>query len=93
MKLKLRALSARILTRLQKIDFRVGIWLLAGAGMCYIISFAQMSLPNISVVWKGILWTCFFGLAKTLQYTAMAVLGTDGISRLKKRFRRNRKKN
>jgi phosphoglycolate phosphatase len=33
---------------------------------------------------KGVLWFIFFGLAKTFQYSGLAVLGTAGIARIKK---------
>lgn len=38
---------------------------------------------DISYSLKGILWVIFFGLAKTFQYTGLAILGVDGIKRLK----------
>ena len=57
--------------------------------ICYILSFAQILLP-ISAVAKGVLWTIFFGLAKTFQYSGIAVLGVDGIKKLKQRW--NKKK-
>lgn len=41
-----------------------------------------MLLP-ISVTAKGIIWFIFFGLAKTLQYTAILILGAAGVARLK----------
>jgi phosphoglycolate phosphatase len=49
------------------------------------MSFLQMLLP-LSVTAKGVLWTIFFGLAKTAQYTALAILGTSGYQRLKRIF-------
>lgn len=71
------------------LSFRTGVIV---AGMCaasYIISFAQMMLP-ISVTAKGVLWTVFFGLAKALQYTALLILGSTGIARLKMAFQRRK---
>ena len=47
-----------------------------------IVSFAQMFLP-ISVATKGVLWVVFFGLAKTFQYSALVVLGAEGLKRVK----------
>lgn len=35
---------------------------------------------------ERVLWTIFFGLAKTAQYTALAILGTSGYQRLKRIF-------
>lgn len=52
-----------------------------------ITSFAQAILP-ISVAAKGILWAAFFGLAKALQYSGLAILGVDGYKRLKAKLKR-----
>ena len=41
-----------------------------------------MLLP-ISAVAKGVLWAIFFGLAKTFQYSGIAVLGAEGLKRVK----------
>lgn len=57
---------------------------------CYIVSFAQMLLP-ISATMKAVLWTIFFGLAKTFQYTALFILGVTGLERIKTMFKRNNK--
>ena len=38
---------------------------------------------DISYTLKGILWVVFFGLAKTFQYSGLAIIGVDGIKRLK----------
>jgi len=32
---------------------------------------------------KGVLWTVFFGLAKTFQYTALIILRTAGLAHAK----------
>ena len=45
-------------------------------------SFAQMALP-ISVALKGTLWVILFGLAKATQYTALLILGKEGVRRLR----------
>jgi hypothetical protein len=53
----------------------------------YSLSFLQMLLP-ISAVTKGILWFIFFGLAKTAQYTALLILGKEGIRSLFRKLKR-----
>ncbi len=68
---------------LSKLSFRTGVILIIICVICYIISFAQMLLP-ISATAKGIFWFVFFGLAKTFQYAGIAVLGVDGVKRIKK---------
>lgn len=71
---------------LSSLSFRTGAII---GGMCilfYICSFAQMLLP-ISASAKGILWIVLYGLAKTTQYTALIILGKEGISRLRKVFK------
>lgn len=67
---------------LSRLSFRTGIILVIACVVCYIVSFAQMLLP-ISVTAKGILWVVFFGLAKTFQYSALLVLGAEGLKRVK----------
>lgn len=67
---------------LQRLSFRTGMIVLLSCIPCYILSFAQMALP-ISTSAKGILWFILFGLAKTLQYGGLTILGTEGMKRLK----------
>ena len=67
---------------LSRLSFRTGVVLVLLCVICYIVSFAQMLLP-ISVAAKGVLWVVFFGLAKTFQYSALAVLGVEGVKRVK----------
>lgn len=74
---------------LSKLSFRTGIVLIIACVICYIVSFAQMLLP-ISVTAKGVLWVVFFGLAKTFQYSALAVLGVEGVKHIKQWWK-NRK--
>lgn len=71
---------------LGKLSFRTGIIVAALCVICYIVSFAQMLLPMSATV-KGVLWTVFFGLAKTFQYTAILILGTAGVTRVKAMFK------
>ena len=73
---------------LGKLTFRTGV--IAGllCVLCYLISFAQMLLP-FSLTVKGVLWFVFFGLAKTFQYSALLILGKEGISRIRSLFRNN----
>lgn len=68
------------------LSFRTGVVVLALCLLCYAVSFAQMLLP-ISVTAKGVLWTVFFGLAKTFQYTALLILGKEGLTRVRQFFR------
>lgn len=70
------------------LGFRTGLWVLGACVVFYILSFAQMALP-ITVAWKGGLWVLFFGLAKAAQYSALLILGKEGILRIKRYWRRN----
>ena len=75
-------MSTNLKAWLARLSFRTGVIVL---GMCipfYIISFAQMALP-ISVSAKSVLWIVFFGLAKTAQYGGLAILGSEGVRRIK----------
>ncbi len=71
------------------LSFRTGLYVLAVCVFCYAISFAQMLLP-ISIEAKGILWFIFFGLAKTAQYSALLILGKEGVSRLRAYFKQKK---
>lgn len=75
---------------LGRLSFRTGVIILALCVPCYILSFAQMALP-ISATAKGVLWFVLFGLAKTTQYTGLAIIGVEGWQMLKSRFLKNRK--
>ena len=80
---KIKNIFEKVKAWLAGLSFRTGIILIIVCVVCYVISFAQMLLP-ISVATKGVLWVIFFGLAKTFQYSGLAVLGTAGIARIKK---------
>lgn len=71
---------------LQGLSFQAGLIVALCCIVFYIISFAQMLLP-ISAVAKGVLWTVFFGLAKTAQYSALLILGKAGVERLRRKFK------
>ncbi len=78
--------TLKLKQRLGRLSFRTGIIILVLCVICYIVSFAQMLLP-LSAAMKGVLWTVFFGLAKTCQYTAILILGTAGVARVRKAFK------
>lgn len=80
-------LLKRFIAWLQQLSFRTGVIVLFMCVLCYITSFAQAILP-ISVAAKGILWAAFFGLAKALQYSGLAIWGVDGYKRLKAKLKR-----
>ena len=82
----------KIKAMLGRLSFRTGIIILAVCIACYIASFAQMLLP-ISATAKSILWFILFGLAKTTQYTALAIIGVKGWSTLKTKIKNNKQNN
>lgn len=88
MKQRFKSFFENIGSRLQNLSFRTGVIVLCMCIPCYIISFAQMAL-DISYTLKGVLWAVFFGLAKTFQYGGLAILGVEGIKRLKKMFKKS----
>lgn len=71
---------------LSRLSFRTGAIILLLCVPCYIFSFAQMLLP-IGAAAKTVLWVIFFGLAKTFQYAGLAVVGTEGVRAISRRFR------
>lgn len=72
----------RIKNWLTGLPFRVGIWVLWSCLAFYALAFLQVFLP-ISVEAKGVLGVVFLGLAKTTQYAGFAIVGKEGIRRLK----------
>lgn len=74
---------------LQGLSFRTGVFVLLCCIPFYVLSFAQMLLP-ISVAAKGVLWTIFFGLAKTCQYGGLTILGVEGYGRIKNWIKRKK---
>ena len=86
---KIKAAIRAIGRRLAALPPRVGVIALILCALFYAVSFLQMLLP-ISAGAKTVLWVIFFGLAKTAQYTAVAILGKEGIRLLWRRFRRGK---
>lgn len=74
---------------LARLSFRTGVMVLLLCLLFYVLSFAQMLLP-ISASAKGILWFILFGLAKTAQYTGLAIVGVEGVRRIKTFFKRKK---
>lgn len=92
MKDYIKNLAGRINTFLKRFSFKTGIIILAICIPFYILSFAQMAL-DLSYSVKGILWIIFFGFAKTFQYMGLAILGVEGVKRLKNWLLKIRNKN
>ena len=92
MKDYIKNIATRINTFLKRFSFKTGIIILSLCIPFYILSFAQMAL-DFSYSVKGILWVIFFGLAKTFQYAGLAILGVEGIKRLKVWWSKIRSKN
>ena len=85
----MKAFFRRIKAWLQSLSYRTGVIVLLYCIPCYIISFAQMLLP-LSVEAKAVLWTVFFGLAKTFQYGGITILGVEGYKRFKAFLKRKK---
>ena len=76
----------KVIGLLQRLSFRTGVIVLSLCIPFYILSFAQMALP-ISAAAKSALWIILFGLAKTAQYSGLAILGVEGWRRVKRWFK------
>lgn len=85
--MKAAALFRNIAEWLRGLSLRTGLLVGAACIACYILSFAQMLLP-LSLTTKGVLWTVFFGMAKALQYSALLILGKEGVRRMRRFFAR-----
>lgn len=92
MKEYFKRMSNRINAFLKRFSFKTGVIILLLCIPFYILSFAQMAM-DLSYSVKGILWVVFFGLAKTFQYAGLAILGVEGIKRLKVWWSKIRRKN
>lgn len=75
---------------LSGLSFRTGVVVLLLCVLSYVLSFAQFALPSsvASIETKGVLWVIFYGLAKTLQYTGLLIVGKEGWKRIKTRWLR-----
>ena len=78
----LKNIFQKIKNWLSGLSFRTGVIVLLSCIPFYAISFAQFALP-ISIGLKSALWVIFFGLAKTVQYSGICILGVKGVDRLK----------
>lgn len=78
-----------IKSKLQKLSFRTGVIVLLMCIPFYILSFVQVFFP-VSTTMKGVLFTIFFGLAKSFQYGGIAILGKEGYKRVKGYFKRKK---
>lgn len=74
---------------LQKLSFRTGVIVLLMCIPFYILSSVQVFFP-VSTATKGILFTVFFGLAKSFQYGGIAILGKEGYKRVKGYLKRKK---
>ncbi len=72
---------------LSRLSFRTGVIVVALCIPFYLLSFVALALP-IGIGWRGVLWTLFFGLAKSAQYGGLAILGVEGVKRLKALFKK-----
>ena len=88
----IKNLVSRINRFLKRFSFKTGVIILSLCVPFYILSFAQMAM-DFSYSVKGILWVVFFGLAKTFQYAGLAILGVEGIKRLKRWWYKTKNKN
>lgn len=91
MKPFIRIQATKLKEWLNRLSFKTGVIVFLLCIPFYIISFAQMAL-DISYTLKGTLWVIFFGLAKTFQYGGLAILGAEGVKRLKARWSRTTRK-
>ena len=78
-----------IKSKLQKLSFCTGVIVLLMCIPFYILSFVQVFFP-VSTTTKGVLFTVFFGLAKSFQYGGIAILGKEGYKRVKGYFKRKK---
>ena len=88
-------MTGKIKNWLKSLSYRTGVIVLLLCIPFYILSFAQMAIPEqyLSMKAKGVLWLILFGLAKTFQYGGITIIGVEGYRRLKSRFKRRKRDN
>lgn len=88
-------MTGKIKNWLKSLSYRTGVIVLLLCIPFYILSFAQMAIPEqyLSLKAKGVLWFILFGLAKTFQYGGITIIGVEGYRRLKSRFKRRKPDN
>lgn len=74
---------------LAKLSFSTGVVVLVFCVLFYLLSFVQALLP-LSAEVKSVLFIVFFGMAKTAQYSGLAIVGVKGWQRIKSWFKRKR---
>ncbi len=72
---------------LSALSFRTGVVVLLMCVPFYVLSFLQFMLL-IGIEVKGVLWIVLFGMAKLFQYAGIAILGVNGLSRIKAIFKK-----
>ena len=88
--LSIKSVIARIKLYLSRLSFRTGVIILSSCVIFYALSFAALALP-LSAGMRGVLWAALFGMAKPAQYGGLAVLGVEGVKRVKSWFNRDKK--
>jgi phosphoglycolate phosphatase len=88
--LSIKSVVGRIKLYLSRLSFRTGVIILSSCVIFYALSFAALALP-LSAGMRGFLWAALFGMAKTAQYGGLAVLGVEGVKRVKSWFNRDKK--
>jgi phosphoglycolate phosphatase len=86
----MRSVIDRIKLFLGRLSFRTGVIVLSSCVIFYALSFAALALP-LTAGMRGFLWAALFGMAKTAQYGGLAVLGVEGVKRVKSWFNRDKK--
>lgn len=80
----------RVKEFLQGLSFRTGVITLIACAVFYLLSFGVFLLPIATSI-QGILWATLFGMAKTTQYAGLLILGKEGVVRLKRALRREKR--
>jgi len=84
----MKKILQRIKIWLAGLSFRTGVIVLLMCIPFYILSFAQLAIPQLDAATKSVLWVVLFGLAKTCQYGGLTILGVEGYKRLKSYFKK-----
>lgn len=76
---------------LSRLSFRTGVIVLVFCVILHVAAFVPMAFdvtPEFKAKWG--LW--FFGAAKVAQYSGLAIVGAEGIKRLRRYFKNKKEK-
>lgn len=76
---------------LSRLSFRTGVIVLVLCVILHVAAFVPLAF-DLSAQFKAIWWFWCFGAAKATQYTGLAIVGAEGVKRLRRYFKKKKEK-